>query len=184
VVLDPTVNRSTLVVVCGLPGTGKTTVAAEVAARLDAARLRTDVVRKELFPDPNYTPAETEAVYAELFDRARERLAAGDAVLDATFRTADFREGARAAAATADAGFRLVHVECADAVVRERIRERTDDASDADVRVYEQFRDSYDPVADPDLVVDNSGDLAATLAQLDALFPSVERADGRGARER
>lgn len=163
--------RPTLVVVCGLPGTGKTTVAAEIAARLDAPRLRTDVVRKELFPDPEYTEAETEAVYAELFDRARDRLEAGDVVLDATFRTTGFRDDARATASAADAGFRLVHVECADEVVRERIRERTDDASDADVRVYEQFRDSYDPVEGADLVVDNSEELDATLAQLDALFP-------------
>jgi hypothetical protein len=172
--LHADVTEPTLVVVCGVPGAGKTTVAAEIAARLKAPRLRTDVVRKELFPTPDYTDAETEAVYAELFERARDRLTGGDVVLDATFRTADLRNGARGAAATAEAAFRLVYVECADTVVRERIRARTDDASDADVRVYEQIRETYEPVADPDLVVDNSGDLTATLAQLDPVFPPAD----------
>ena len=37
-----------LVVVCGPPGVGKTTVAGMIAERLGAARLRTDVVREHL----------------------------------------------------------------------------------------------------------------------------------------
>ena len=161
---------NTLVVVCGLPGTGKTTVAREITERLDARLLRTDVVRKDLFDDPAYTEAETEAVYAELFDRATAALADESVVLDATFRTEAFRTGAREAARSVDAAFRLVGVECTDEVVRERIHARSDDASDADVAVYEQFRETYDPVQDADLVVDNSGELAATFDQLDAVF--------------
>ena len=161
---------NTLVVVCGLPGTGKTTVAREITERIDARLLRTDVVRKDLFDDPAYTEAETEAVYAELFDRATAALADESVVLDATFRTEAFRTGAREAARSVDAAFRLVSVECADEVVRERIHARSDDASDADVAVYEQFRKTYDPVQDADLVVDNSGELAATFGQLDTEF--------------
>ena len=161
---------NTLVVVCGLPGTGKTTVAREITERLDARLLRTDVVRKDLFDDPAYTETETEAVYAELFDRATAALADESVVLDATFRTKAFRTAAREAAQSASAAFRLVGVECADEVVRERIHARSDDASDADVAVYEQFRETYDPVGDADLVVDNSGKLAATFGQLDTEF--------------
>jgi predicted kinase len=169
-VLAQVVRVNTLVVVCGLPGTGKTTVAREITERLDARLLRTDVVRKDLFDDPAYTEAETEAVYAELFDRATAALADESVVLDATFRTEAFRTGAREAAQSADAAFRLVGVKCADEVVRERIHARSDDASDADVAVYEQFRETYDPVEDADLVVDNSGELAATFDQLDTEF--------------
>ena len=161
---------NTLVVVCGLPGTGKTTVAREIADRLDARLLRTDVVRKDLFDDPEYTNAETESVYAELLDRATAALADESVVLDATFRTESFRTGAHEAAQSVDATFRLVSVECTDEVVRERIHARSGDASDADVAVYEQFRETYEPVRDADLVVDNSGTLAATFDQLDRVF--------------
>ena len=160
-------STPTLVAVCGLPGAGKTTVAEEITQRRDARLLRTDVVRTDLFPDPEYTEEEAEAVYAELFERATAALADGDVVLDATFRTAAFREGARTTAAEAGAEFTLVSVQCDDATVRRRIRRRTDDESDADIAVYELFRDTYEPIANPDLVVDNSGTLDETFAQLD-----------------
>ena len=55
-----------LVALCGLPGVGKSTVAGYVTEQLDAVRLRTDVVRKELFDEPQYTAEETESVYREL----------------------------------------------------------------------------------------------------------------------
>jgi hypothetical protein len=52
-----------LVVVCGLPGVGKTTVAGMVADRFGAETLRTDVVREELIAEPTYTDEERDAVY-------------------------------------------------------------------------------------------------------------------------
>jgi predicted kinase len=160
------VSTPTLVAVCGLPGAGKTTVAERIADRREARLLRTDVVRTDLFPDPEYTDEEAEAVYAELFERATAALDDGDVVLDATFRTEAFRAGARTAAADVGAEFILVAVECDDETVRRRLRARTDDESDADIAVYELFRDTYEPVTDPDLVVDNSGSLEETFAQL------------------
>ncbi|MFC6734896.1 AAA family ATPase, partial [Halolamina salina] len=82
-----------LVLVCGLPGTGKSTVAERIAELLPARMLRTDVVRKELFPEPTYEAEESAAVYDELFDRARDRLDAGEhVVLDATFRRRRLRQ--------------------------------------------------------------------------------------------
>ena len=48
---EAALSAPTLVVVCGLPGVGKSTVAGVVSDRLEASRLRTDVVRKELFDE-------------------------------------------------------------------------------------------------------------------------------------
>ncbi|ESP88793.1 AAA family ATPase [Candidatus Halobonum tyrrellensis] len=160
-----------LVVVCGLPGTGKTTVATEVAERVGGRLLRTDVVRKELVSDPAYTDAETERVYRELLDRAGRTLAGGgSAVVDGTFRTADLRGRARETAAAAGADFRLVKVECEEAVVRERIAAREDDESDADFAVHRLLREEFDPVADAGLVVDNSGDRETTRRRVHERF--------------
>ena len=160
-----------VVVVCGLPGAGKTTVAERVTDRLDATRLRTDVVRKELFPDPEYTDEESAAVYDELFARARRLVADCDpVVLDATFSERANRERARALSATLDVPFDLVEVVCAQSVVEERIRRRTDDESDADVEVHRMFRDLFDPIEGEHVVVDNSGALAATRRQVDQQF--------------
>ncbi|MFC5972309.1 AAA family ATPase [Halomarina salina] len=160
-----------VVVVCGLPGAGKTTVAERVTDLLDATRLRTDVIRKELFPDPEYTDEESAAVYDELFARTRALVADGDpVVLDATFSDRSNRERARNLSAAQDVPFDLVAVECDQSVVEERIRRRTDDESDADVEVHRLFRDLFDPVEGDHVVVDNSSDLAATRRQVDQQF--------------
>lgn len=157
-----------LVVVCGLPGVGKSTVARAVADRLDADVLRTDVVRKELFENPEYTSEETTAVYDELLARARERLADGRAVvLDATFKTRARRHEARTLAAEVDAEFRLVYVDCDSDVVERRIAAR-DDVSDADFEIHLQFKDRFEPIEMDHERIDNSGSERETVEQIDA----------------
>ncbi|WP_080509954.1 AAA family ATPase [Halorubrum saccharovorum] len=159
-----------LVVVCGLPGVGKTTVAERVADHVDGEILRTDVIRKELFDDPQYTDTETEAVYAELIDRARDRVAGGSAVvLDATFADARFRADAREVGERVADGFALVEVACDESVVERRI-ERRDGISDADFEVHLHFKELFDRIETDHVVVDNSGDQAETFAQVDAAF--------------
>lgn len=163
-----------LVVVCGLPGAGKSTVSRRIATRLDGRLVRTDVVRKELFPDPEYSAAESSAVYEEVLARARETLSEGGrVVLDGTFRRRELRE--RVAGVAVDCGrpYRFVRVECDEAVVRERIAAREDDESDADFEVYKLLKDEFEPIDGEHSVVDNSGSLAATTEQVDDLFAPV-----------
>lgn len=160
-----------LAVVCGLPGAGKTTVSGAVADRLGATRLRTDVVRKDVLDDPDYTPEETRQVYGALLDRARATIEReGGVVLDGTFKYARQRVDARELAERVEVPFRLVKVECRASVVKRRIEAREGDESDATVAVHEQFKETFDAPADPYCRVDNSGDLAATYEQVDALF--------------
>jgi predicted kinase len=160
-----------LVVVCGLPGVGKTTVSEHAADALDGRLLRTDVIRKELFPDPDYTPEEREAVYEELFDRAKESLRARrSVVLDGTFKHRGHRGDARRAAQEVGVPLSLVKVACDEDVVHERIRARTNDASDADFEIHKQYRKEFEPIAGPFARVDNSGRLDETLEQVEALL--------------
>lgn len=157
-----------LVVVCGLPGAGKTTVAGDVVDRLDAVRIRTDVVRKDRFDDPDYTEAETDAVYRVVRDRADAALGADDhVVLDGTFRERAFREPAYELAREHDVDCLVLKVEADDDVVRERIRAREDDASDADVSIYEHYRDQFAPLQVDHVVVDNSGTIPETKEQVE-----------------
>ncbi|ELZ40199.1 AAA family ATPase [Halorubrum tebenquichense] len=167
---DGAASAGRLVVVCGLPGVGKTTVAERIADHVDGRIRRTDVIRKELFDDPAYTDAETEAVYTELLARAREDVDAGEAVvLDATFADDRFRAAAREAAAETAAAFDLVEVACDEGVVERRI-ERRDGISDADFEIHLHFKELFDDIAGDHVVVDNSGTEAETFAQVDAAF--------------
>jgi len=67
-------SKPALVIVGGVPGAGKSTVAELIADRLGAERLRSDEIRKELFDRPTYAEGETETVYETLRDRAADRL--------------------------------------------------------------------------------------------------------------
>lgn len=164
-------RQARVVVVCGLPGAGKTTVSEHVSERVDGRLLRTDVVRTDLFPDPEYTDAEMRAVYDELFDRARAAVRDGDTVvLDGTFQHAADRERAESLADDLGAPFALVKVECSEDVVRDRIEARTGDESDADFAIHQQYREAFDALDADHVAVDNSGDLDGTLAQVDRLF--------------
>ena len=163
-------GAATLVAVCGLPGVGKSTVAWQVAERLGAELLRSDVVRKELFEDPGYTDAETAAVYDELLARAADRLDAGESVvLDATFKTRARRTEVRDLAERLDAECRLVHVVCEESVVERRIADR-EGVSDADFEVHREFRERFEPLETDHVAVDNSGSEAETRRQVEAAF--------------
>ncbi|WP_208023537.1 AAA family ATPase [Halorussus pelagicus] len=169
--LDARQETPQFVVVCGLPGVGKTTVAEDVAERLDGRLLRTDVVRKDILDDPDYTEEEGRMVYRELFERAGDTVEAGrSVVLDGTFKDAADRERALELAESLDARFRLVKVECDESVVRERIESREDDASDADFEIHAMYREQFDAVSDDHLTVDNSESAAETRRQVEERF--------------
>lgn len=160
-----------VIVVCGLPGVGKSTVSRAIAEAVDGEVLRTDVIRQELVENPVYTAKEKRRVYEALFDRARDLTESGrTVVLDGTYRRQTYRDRAWELADELGANFEIVAVECDEPVVERRISERENDASEADFAVYRQYRDSFDPLEADHETVDNSGDLATTRQQVAELF--------------
>lgn len=158
-----------LVVYCGLPGVGKSTVSEYTAEQLSATRYRSDEVRYDLFDDPEYTPAEIRKTYQELLNRTRRELAAGrDVVVDGTFKQARHREQAETVARETSATLQFVRVICPPEVVRKRITNRTDDASDANLSVYKELREEFEPLESEYVVINNGESLAETREQVDA----------------
>ncbi len=160
-------NSVKLVIMCGLPGSGKTTVAKKVARRVKGVLLTADVVRREMFPVRTYSLAERNAVYEELLQRASAYLTTGTSVvLDSTYASAIHRDAARKMAKACGVNYSVVHVTCAEDVATTRIEERKNDASEADVRVYHLLKNTFDPITEPHTVIDNSKDLLHLENQL------------------
>ena len=133
-----------VLVVGGLSGTGKTTLATALAEALGAELLRTDVIRREQSgnrPQPAqtdagiYSPESRERVYTEMLRRARSLHGEGiSVVLDGTFSEQSQLHAVHTS--FAGSGHRLLAIECIcpPETARERIARRLAggrDASDA-----------------------------------------------------
>jgi aminoglycoside phosphotransferase family enzyme/predicted kinase len=140
--------RVRLVLVGGLPGTGKSTVARMLSARHAWVLLRTDEVRKDLLGVAHddkggadaYRSDVTAATYAELLERAQRLLAMGESVvLDASWASdAHRRDAASVAARTSSELWQLQCVVAHD-VARSRLSARVRDASDATPAVHTEM---------------------------------------------
>jgi predicted kinase len=188
--------RVRLILVGGLPGTGKSTLAVRVGAALGAAVLRTDEVRKELagldpavpapagFGQGLYAPEMTGRTYRELLGRARTALAAGESVVaDASWHDPAWREAARTAASQASsdlAEFRCV-LPLEEIMRRITGRYGTGDASDATSGVVRRLAASLAPWPSA-TEVDTSpppAEVAATVLRALRTGPAV-RSGARG----
>lgn len=140
-----------LIVIGGLSGTGKTTVARTVAPQVGAAPgaaiLRSDVTRKRIMgaaetarlPESAYSPETNANVFHEMAQTAARILAAGHAVImDAVYGTAEERAGIATVAAKAGVRFDGLWLEAPPDILAARIGGRRGDASDATVAVLQK----------------------------------------------
>ena len=175
----PPDSRPALLLLCGLPGSGKSYFAAALAQRIPLVILSSDRLRKILIPRPRYTRGEHRRVFAAAHLLLAQLLAAGYAVVfDATNRTARARQPLYEMAEQAGAPLLIVEFTAPEEVVRQRLARRaagTDtapdsagyrDYSDADWRIYCQMRPGGEPIDRPHYRVDSSGDITPVLAEI------------------
>jgi predicted kinase len=105
--------RPRLVLFCGIPGSGKTTVASVLAARLPRSVLiQTDKIRT-MVATPKYTGAESKFVYSSLISVGSEALRAGyDTLLEGTFPREEFRRDALVALSPLAEKTLTVYLQC------------------------------------------------------------------------
>ena len=153
-------RRVGIIIMHGLSGSGKSTVATQLVEALGAIRLRSDVVRKQLFnlrPDADsgsatgqgiYSTDSTQQTYRRL-EQLTEMITAAHfcVIVDATF----LDEARRRQFLQLQTGLRcariIVNCEAPEATLRKRIRERKNDPSEANLDVLERQIRTRQPIS-------------------------------------
>jgi predicted kinase len=144
-------KRPGLILMSGVSGSGKTWLAKQLAARLRALHLRSDVERRRLPELRAYTSRTRAMVYLHLLFCAEAALVGGMPVLvDATFVRREDRGIFRQAATRLAIPIHVVRCTAPPAVLRQRIAARAqagDDPSEANLAVLEMQEIDLEPIA-------------------------------------
>jgi len=178
------VHRTKIVIMAGLPGTGKTALATVLAQRLDGIVLSKDEVRAALFPPGAITYSSGQNDFCmSLILMAAQRIAADHTVpfifLDGrTFsRTQHIAQVARGAAMVG-AELRILYLYCPESLALERIKKDQGKhaAKNRDPLLYFLVKSYFEPITLPKFDVDTSQPLEECVAKcIGYLAPGTPR---------
>jgi len=170
--LPPPRTSPTLVVLSGLPGSGKSYFCRRLASRHPMARLESDALRKALFGQPTYSADENRRLFSACHLVLSRLVARGiAAIFDATNLREVHRRQVYRIADEHEAKLILVHLQASPAVVHERLQTRQkgpqpQDLSDAGTEVYERMQRDVEPIGRPHISVDTSADIEPAIAAI------------------
>ena len=161
-----------LVVMSGLPGSGKTYFSRQLAKVIPLTLIESDQIRKILVPQPIYTGAENARVFRTAYTLAEELLRGGICVaFDATNLIRKNRKNLYKIAHATGAKLILIEIKAAQEVILNRLQQRADqssanDYSDADITVYNRLSSTAQPILRDHLVVRTDDDITPFVASI------------------
>ena len=167
-------QQGRLFLMSGLSGSGKSTVARQLAQQLGAIHLRSDAVRKHLAgipleahgSDNLYTPEMTQKTYDRLLHLGITLATQGyTVILDAKYDRQPMRRSAIDQATAHHLPLQILHCTAPLAVLKERLHQRQDDISDATADLLpQQHMDDFSDAEQPYVMaLDTTQDLTAQL---------------------
>lgn len=165
-------RRQRLVIICGLPGVGKTTVAHALARRINAVVITSEKVVGELFrnskrvrQDKDWTCRELVQGYNELFSREERALKAGHTVIvEGSFRFDRQRRSAIARAEKLGIPHMVIFVTCPANVLKKRLEERFKSTQHQfGYQAHLAVKKVYEKVKHPTMTIDSSKSLRTQI---------------------
>jgi hypothetical protein len=150
-------RQGKLILMSGLSGAGKSTVAKQLARQMGAIHIRSDAVRKHLAGIPVeqrggneiYTAEMTQKTYQRLLDLGLLLAAEGfTVILDAKYDRAALRQAAIAQAQSRQIPLQILYCTAPVEVLRQRLQQRTGDIADATVDLLESQQAAAEPFSD------------------------------------
>lgn len=139
-----------VVIVFGLPGSGKSFFAERLAAELGADYINTDRVRKEMFPKPSYSDEEKSLLYKKLLDEVYHHAHARKVlVLDGTFHLQKIRADFIKLSSDLNIDLKWIEVIANDDLIKERLSKERE-YSDADYSIHKLIKEEYEPFSNDD----------------------------------
>lgn len=134
-----------IVIVFGLPGSGKSYFAERLAENLEADYASSDQIRKKLIAHPDYSDKEKQFIYKKLAGAMYDHInTVKPLVIDGTFYLQKNRNDFNRLARCLNADLYWIEVKADEKVIKERLSEKRE-YSDADFEVYLDIKKDYAP---------------------------------------
>lgn len=146
-----------IVLIGGLPGSGKSYLASRLAERVGFDYLSSDKVRRTIEASDKYNVTDKLVVYRHLVELAELFLKQAQSVIvDATFSHVIMRDAFYRLASKYSVACKFILVYADEKIIKQRLSKPRPD-SDADFKVFELLKSQYEPVTTEHLLL-QSGD--------------------------
>lgn len=143
------VQSPILIVIFGLPGTGKTTLAKMLVPLLEIKHFNTDKLRGQINKRNEYDEEDKARVYNKILDLTRLEIEKGRSVLvDGTFYKRKLRMRFLELADRYDASVKWIEVCAREETIKKRVS-KTRQYSEADYAVYQKIKKQFEPMKEP-----------------------------------
>lgn len=144
-----------IVIVFGLPGSGKSYFAVRLAGLLHAEYIKSDSLRT-MVTGKHYSQQDKMLVYDAMLERMKALAKKRDVVIDATFYRQSLRERFKEVVQK-NGSMHFIEVIADEPLIKERLKTARSD-SDADFEVYKKIKDEWEPLKDEHLIIQSTND--------------------------
>ena len=166
-----------IIIVFGLPGSGKSFFASRLAKMIDAEYINSDKIRKNLFTKRSYSRHEKLSVYNVMLDKLIEIVKKKkNVVLDATFYKNAIRKRF-IKKVQSKTHIKFIEVRAATSLIKNRLKNPRKD-SEADFGVYKKIKLSWEPLPDQHLILHSTNENIADMLEKAKDYLNLENDKG------